>query len=135
MAKPVAITGVKAIDRRLRRLEPKVQRKYVRAAMRRAMKPVKAQVEIEAPRETGFLSQQVKIRARKGRRGTLGINVQIGENDFQGDTYYAAFQELGTQYMDAKDFMGRSYAMRADEARRIALDDLRDAVLREAKAK
>lgn len=123
----VKITGDKAIDKALRNLEAKVVKKVLRSAMRKAMKFVKKQVEAEAPvGETGVLSGSVRIAAAKRSRKYIGIDVSIGIGFFIGKTYYAGFIEFGTSEIEANPFMARAFEKCKEEARKIAIEAVRE---------
>ena len=95
----IVLTGIKEIDAKLKQLEPRIAKKVIRQAMRKAMGPVKSAVqEIErtGPMATGATAAAVKIRAGKSKkRGLIALQVRIGKGDYQGDQYYAAFGEFG----------------------------------------
>lgn len=131
----VIITGIEEIDRRLKTLSNRVRNKIVRAAMRKGMKLVQGRVQAKAPVDTGKLKRAVKVRAldaKYRRRGDLGIEVRIGEGDFKGDTFYAAFQEYGTRKMSGRHFMEAAYAEEGESARRITVNELLKKTLEEA---
>ena len=142
----LTILGRKPIDRAFQELPKRVAKKVVTQAMRRAMKPVATQVRANAPVQTGATKGAVKVRAAKRSRKGFGINVQIGEGDFKGDTFAAAFVEYGTQkrrkkstgqyvgQVRARHFMRRAYKQKKSEARRLADRAIAAGILREAKA-
>lgn len=118
MAKqPFIIKGIPAIEKAIRELEPKIAKKVIRKNIRKGLKPIKAEVEAQAPVESGATKASVKIRAMKGKRGRIGVNVQIGAGDFKGETFYAAFREYGTSKMEADPFMRRAFDNKAESAK------------------
>lgn len=129
----LVVTGLREIDRALKELEPKLGKKVIRQAMRKAMKPVKAAVEQNAPvGETGLLASSVKIKAAKKSRKSFGMDVRIGEQDWVGDTWYAAAQEYGTSRMAGSGFMRKAFDEQGDEAKAIALREIVAGLNREA---
>lgn len=112
------VTGLNEVRRAYRELPRRVAGKVVRGAIRQALKPVKAEVEKLAPRgETKLLAKSVKIRARpKVRRGVIAIDVRIGEGDFKGVTFYAAFVDLGTKLQPPQGFIERAFEATKDSA-------------------
>jgi HK97 gp10 family phage protein len=128
--------GVKELDRALKGLEPKVRRKVISRAIRTALKVVKAAVEAAAPvGESGNLRRSVVVRAVKGRkRGVIALEVRIGEGNFKGKTYYAAFIEFGTKDIPAHGFMRKAFDETKDQARIIAMNEILAGVKREAAA-
>jgi HK97 gp10 family phage protein len=151
------ITGDKKLDRALRKLEPKVAKKVLRKALRESLRPVKRKVEQLAPRgPTGQTHRNVKIlAATRTRKKVVRIRVVIGRGYFVGEQFYASFAELGTKRSGlgirrgivsritgrrtknvgqrAQHFMRRAYESTAPEARRIAIDEIRRGVEREAR--
>lgn len=138
------ITGIKEIDEALKELEPKLQKKVLRQAMRKSLKPVRDAVENQAPiGETGELAENVKIKAGKRKKDTIRLNVQVGAGDFTGDQYYASFVEFGhkvgsrklgdkRQEVPPDDFMKRGFDQTKNEARDTCLQLIKDGLLREA---
>ena len=57
MAKGITITGVKAIDKKLAKLEPKVQRRVVRKSMRKSMKDIQNDIRRVARPRIGWVPQ------------------------------------------------------------------------------
>lgn len=133
MAKGCIVIGIKEIDRALKSFEPRVAKKLVKAAMRKAMRPVKAAVEQNAPVDTGLLRSAVKIRASKKSRTSFGIDVRIGEQDWVGQTWYAAAQEYGTSRMEGTGFMRKAFDETGEEAKAIALRELLAGIEQETK--
>jgi HK97 gp10 family phage protein len=129
----VTITGDKKLDKALRGLEPRVAKKVIRQAMRRALKPVQAAVKREEPHgETGQLARSPKIRAgKRTRKGVITLFVLIGEKDFP-DGYYGAFKEYGTSKMPADPAMRRAYDETAARAKLQAIEEIRAGIDREA---
>ena len=143
------LTGVKGIDRALKQLEPALAKKAIRQGMRAALRPVKQAVRMAAPVRTGATKKAVKIRASKSRKkGVIGINVQIGKGDYQGERFYASFQEFGWKTgkrrdgvhkgrkrpharrpIPGKHFMKKAFDATKDKAR----DDAQAAILAKVK--
>jgi hypothetical protein len=128
----VAITGDKQLDRRLRALEPKVAKKYARTALRDALKPTAAAVKSAAPRGSGALAGQIKVRAAKRSRRGIAMKIQLGDDQAKTETaaaqrakrrwpFYAAIREFkgrGEGYM-GDTFKARESAIRADAMNRL----------------
>lgn len=126
------ITGVREIDKALRELEPKIAKKVLRQAMRKSMKVVQKAVKENVPVDEGQLRDAIKVRAGKRSRKGFTIEVQIGEGDFVGDTYYGAFQEYGTSKMEGKGFMRKAFDETAEQARKEAIELIRKGIEKEA---
>jgi HK97 gp10 family phage protein len=133
MAVRVVLIGVKELDRLLKGLEPRVARKVIRQAMRRALRPVMAAVQRNAPVDTGTLKAAIKLRAARARkRGQIILEVRIGEGDFKGKQFYAAMVEYGTSKQPAQGFMRRAFDATGDAAKRQALGAIMAGIEREA---
>ncbi len=137
----LVITGVKEIDRRLKRLEPAVQRRVVRGAMRRGLAIIKAEIEAEAPSDSGDTRRNVKVRAVKRRkRGSIELEARIEAVDqlkrTSGKTgktvFYPAVVQYGSDEQDANDFMTRAYDQKGEMARMVTLNKLRQGVEEQA---
>lgn len=131
----IVITGVKDIDRRLRDLPPKVQKKVIRQGMRAGLKVLQAAVEQEAPEKTGATKEHVVVRAVKGRkRGSIELEVRIAAEDelkktsANGKTY---FYPAIVQYM-YNPFMTRAFDSTGEAARQVTIAWIRNGVEREA---
>jgi HK97 gp10 family phage protein len=105
----ISVVGNRELQRKLRRLEVKLQKKIVRNAINRAILPVRDKAKSLAPVDSGILKSKIKrktkvkngvARARivTGTRMELGIPV-----DAKG--YYPAAIEFGTQHQPARSFM------------------------------
>lgn len=138
----LVITGLKEIDRRLARLEPRVQRKVVRKAMRSGMKVITVAVKALAPVLSGGMRSQVKTRAAKSRRrGEITVESRIEANDATKRTspktgktvFYPAIVEYGRDNAQANDFMARAYGEHGETARNTALRELRRGIETEAR--
>jgi HK97 gp10 family phage protein len=93
----VKITGVDAINRAFRELEPKLARKVIRSALRKGAKIVQAAEKQAAPQgETGILRKAIKVRASRVRKkNVISLGVIMGQGDFKGESFYGAFQNFG----------------------------------------
>lgn len=139
------ITGLKQVDRALKQLPDRVAKKVIRQAMRASMRPVKAAVVANAPVESGATKRAVKLRAAKSRKkGKIAIEVRIGAGDYQGDQYYAAFQEYGWRPgkrggprgapVPGKHFMLHAFESTSASAKDAAISAILTGVEREVKA-
>lgn len=111
------ITGIKEIDKALSELEPKLAKKIIRKTLRDSAKIVREEVKQTAPFETGELKAAVKVKAGRRRRNSISVQVQIGEGDFKGQTYYASFLEYGTKDIEPLGFMRKALDNKEDEVR------------------
>lgn len=140
-AKTVVITGIGSIDRKLKRLEPRVQKKVVRQSMRKGLKVVQAEVKVQVPVRTGLTKSAVAVRANKSRkRGTISLAVRISAKKpglvkyAKGRRFFTpAIVEYGRLGVAPNPFMRRSYEGAGRSARDVALDEIRTGVNREVK--
>lgn len=103
MESAVIITGDKKLDRALRSLPAKLQKKGVRKATRESARIVLNDAVRRAPKDTGRLASSLVVRVAKGGRGrrlprgTFGHSVQTRDGSmFVGDSFYGGFVEYGT---------------------------------------
>jgi Bacteriophage HK97-gp10, putative tail-component len=135
--KAVVITGIKAIDRKLRRLEPRVQRKVVRQSMRAGLKPMQAEVKSEVPVESGLTRSAVVVRSnRSRRRGVISLAVRIsGKKAGLVKTTKAGRRVFYPAVVEYKHdaFMRRSFDSKGKTSRDVAMDRIRRGVDEEVK--
>lgn len=136
----VVVTGIKEIDRRLRKLQPARQKAALRSAMRSGLKIVASATKAEAPVWTGTMKKNIKVRAAgKRRRGTIELEVRVASNDEtkrttkKGQTvFYPAVVEYGKKGTPPNPFMRRAFEATGERARKTTLAALRANVEREA---
>jgi HK97 gp10 family phage protein len=136
----VVITGVREIDRKLRLLEPRVQKKVVRQAMRAGLKILQAEVKVQVPVRTGLTRSAVQIRALRARkRGSVSLEVRISgkkeglivERKSGKRVFYPAVVEYGREGVAPDPFMRRSFEAKGEQAKDAALYKLLQGVLDE----
>jgi len=143
----LAITGIPKVDRALNALEPKVRRKVLSRAMGAGMKPVQARVKAEIAaatpnptvsgrpsQSTGATVRGVKVRATRGGRKSVGIDVRINQGAYVDKTFYAAFREFGTRKLPATHAMKRAFDATKRRARLEITIGIRKGALAEAAA-
>jgi len=106
----VSLIGDKRLNRKLRRLPLKVQRKVVRQALREAGRPVLATAKRIVPVRTGNLRDGLKLRAIKPRGGQFGVAIKTPTREdlglpATGGGYYPAHIELGTRNTPAQPYL------------------------------
>ena len=125
MKQAIIVTGIKEIDRKLKTLEPRIQKKVVRQGIRKGMKIIASEVKANAPVKYGITKANVKTRAvKKRQRGNIEIEVKIGGSD---DRLYKA-QSDGTKVFYPAiveyrfdPFMRRAFDTKGETARRTAM--------------
>ncbi len=136
----IAVTGIKAIDKKLRKLEAKVANQIVRRSMRESLGIVKAAVESNAPIDTGLMASAVKIRALKRSRKRIGMEVHIASKtpglkvtSASGETvFYPAIVQYGKRGQPPNPFITRAYDAKGPKARDVAIKKIIQGVEREA---
>lgn len=120
----IAMTGVEALDQKLKEIATKDGAKGINGAMRKALKEavtdiVLPQVLDLIPVDTGELEEQVKVRAIDRSRGKIGFAVGFKDPLFQGDTFYGGFIEFGFTapggvHVEADSYLRRALYPNAD---------------------
>jgi hypothetical protein len=89
----VFVTGLAQLDAKLAQLEPKLQKKFTRKALRAVAKKVvdaiKAIIQVEAFNK-GVLYKAFKVRALKRSRGRVGVSMFVDREKLFAD-YTAAY--------------------------------------------
>jgi len=94
----VIITGDEALDKLLKGLPLKVQKKLSTQATRKAAKEiVLPDAKSRVPVDTGDLEESLVVRSIKRSRFRIGHQVQTKDGFNQGDQFYGAFIEFGTK--------------------------------------
>ena len=116
------LTGVKEIDKKLKKIGPKISKKIVRKAMRPATKVVRDEAKANCPVDSGTLRQSIKVRAGKRSRQKIELLVTTSGTDnlFTGSAYYGGMVEWGTAHQTAQPFMRPAYDSKKNEAKKIA---------------
>ena len=91
----VQVEGLKELDAKLKDFDGKLAKTIVKRALRAGAKVTLTSARALAPQKTGRLRSAIKVMAGKSRKGYVSITVGIGKKWFEGDEFYAAFQEFG----------------------------------------
>ncbi len=96
------VTGVADIDKKLKRLPLKLQKKLTRQATRKAAKEVVLlHAKTNVPTNTGKLAASLAVRAAKARKGRFGHQTETKPGAYagadEGEQYPGAFLEFGTK--------------------------------------
>lgn len=126
MAKPgfdIRILGSRRLQKKLNKLERRVQGRIMREAAKDAMKPVVQVAKQRAPVETGKTQKYIKAAAYSSRNG-VGAMVRTGTRRQMGiepddPFYYPAAHEYGTSKMPARPFMRSALADRRRQVLRL----------------
>ena len=137
----IRLIGDKRLVKKFNRLPVALQKKILRPAMRKAMKPIKAMVQTLVPVDTGALkSGGFKIRALKRSRSRFGIILSAPPRAAIGISpaapgYYPIHLELGHGNVPMHSFMREGMERTKPQARRILANELRRRIAIEAKKK
>lgn len=119
------------IKQRMSELEERLVKREVGKAMRKAMRPVRDEVDRKVPVDTGDVKAHVVMRTSR-RKGNIyvRIGVQGGAKKAEGVPYYWRMVELGTKNQPAQPFMRPALEDNADEVARRAIEELRKAIFK-----
>jgi Bacteriophage HK97-gp10, putative tail-component len=133
----VIVTGVRDIDRKLKSLLPRLERKVIRQGMRAGLKLMAAEVKAQSPVETGATRRNVKVRSLRRRRNTISMEVRIKAVDelkrTSAKTGKTVFYPAIVEYK-RRHFMRRSFDAKKEAARKLTITTIRAGVEREIKA-
>lgn len=112
----ISMLGDKALTKKLGKLPGRLQKKVLRQAMRKAAKPILADIKqsISSIRVTGLhtdpLKKKTKIKSLKRSRNKIGVRITTPTRDELGipadsKWYWPAHIELGTSKEPAQPFM------------------------------
>jgi HK97 gp10 family phage protein len=137
----IFITGIKRIDKRLKLLPMKLQKKIIRQAIRDGLKIVRAEMEMQVPVDTGLTKENIEIKAFKKRKtGRVGMNVQISgkaaglvKHTKAGKRFfYPAVVEYGSKNHPPNPFGRRTFTGAGPAARDLTMQKILDGIEREA---
>ncbi len=138
MAGSIVVTGLKQIDSKLKTLEPKIQKKILRQAMRSGMKLVAQEALMRVPVLTGLLKRNIKLRAMKRKRNRVGLLVQVKSDPGFSKPYghgqvawYPAAVEYGHGKVPPHPYMRPAFDIKGGSAREKTLHELLEGINRE----
>ncbi len=107
----ISVLNDKALERKLAKIPGKMQKKIMKKAMRIAFRPVLTSARVNAPAgPTGQLKRKIRLRAVKGGKDFVGMQVRTGTRQELGilgnsKWYYPAHIETGTRFRKANPFL------------------------------
>lgn len=136
MPSGIAISGANELIYALQGMEPQLARRVLATAMRKAAAPVLRAAKSRAPvsvdgshgNPPGTLRDSLKIRARKRRKGQVGVIVQTRGGDYKGKAFYGAFIEYGTCKMAAMPYLRPAFDTQKMIAQAIAIREIRQGI-------
>lgn len=128
-SKSIVITGVKEIDRELKKLEAIDAKKAIRKGIRAGLDVILAQTKQIVPVRSGKLKKSLKKKALKRRKGRIGYKIVTAptkkEKEANPDLYLpGAAIEFGTESTPQNDFMKRAFEEKKAEAEAIVLSEI-----------
>ena len=126
------IKGAKKLQRKMAKLERKVQNRVMLKAMKDAMQPVVPAAQARAPVERGRLRKYIKVTTKNSRKVGLLAMVQTGTRKQLGipadnKYYYPSAIEYGTRHISARSFLRRALGSKRNQV----LDDFGRNIRRE----
>jgi HK97 gp10 family phage protein len=126
----VIITGIREIDKRLKKLPGAVAKKVIRRSMRDGLKIVAAEIKSQVPVLTGLTKSAVQVRAVKSRkRNSISLETRIGSKK-EGlivhpksgkPVFYPAVVEYGREGVAPNPFMRRAYDSKGEAAKQVTI--------------
>lgn len=145
----MALEGVDALNRKLKEFGPKLQQRYIRAALRAGMKPVldqaKANIPVWVPPEhssglhrtykgrlvsAGFAKRSLRIITTQIKDGAASALLGVRREAY----YVLQYIERGTSKYPAHPWLAPSFKARKDQALKAFADKLREGVEKLAKS-
>jgi HK97 gp10 family phage protein len=142
----IVLQGAKALERKLKQLPAKAEANVWRQGLRAGAKIIQSQAVADAPKKSGFLAKNIKVRAMKRKKGRIGILVQTSKGFYRGDDFYAAFQELGfhigarrlvaaRRFIAGRHYMDHAFKSKSQQAADVTLATMKAGIEREAAAR
>lgn len=138
------VSGQRAISRAMKRLGPKLAKKPIRKGARAGAKVLAAEVRRRAPKRTGNLRKQVKVRAGKRSRNRIEVLASTGDprsaNLNSGDGFYGGMVNYGRGpggwhrgRIDGSHFIEESFDDKKEKAEQVAAETIADETNKELK--
>jgi len=146
MAGDVKVTGLQEFGSVLDMLSTKVERQYIREAVKKGAEVLRAEAEARAPKASGEMARKITVKTQVARRagafiafiGVRYMKIVAASTRRPGKApstedagFYARFVELGRPgksghtHQQAHPFMGPAFQAKAEEAERAVADELR----------
>lgn len=122
---------VRKLNRKLKTLESKIEKKITRQALRAGAKVIAKEAKLRAPIDEGGLKRRIKVWALKRSRKRIGVLVGTSAKEYTGDQFYGAFVEYGTSKMPARPWLAPAAEAKGDEAARIVEQKIAEGIERE----
>ena len=120
----IRVEGLEALDRRLRELPPKIERKVLRTALRGTANKVATRLRAGTPRRTGATAGRVRVQARVNKQE--GAFAKVSYRGRSAATI--RMRERGTVRQPPRPFFRAAVSGWEGQVTRDLHDALRDAV-------
>lgn len=112
------IIGGKALDKALKQLGPKFEKRIAKGAIRAGARVIAKQAKANAPKESGALKRSIQVVTRKTKGADVAVVTRHKKKDIkQGKgTAYAHIIEFGSKYIPARPFLRPALDSKAKEA-------------------
>lgn len=110
----ISLVGDKKLQKTLKKLALKDQKKLVRSELRKAAKPILRDTIANAPKtaeSSGDLKKSIKLRAIKRSRNKIGVRIVAGAetgSEALKRLGYATYTEWGSKNQAAQKFMRKA---------------------------
>lgn len=120
------IKGLEQLISKLNNLPEKLEKKVIRAAVRKGAILVRDKAREKAPVKTGTLKKSIKIRSNKVANGIISFKIGPTNDKKKGtDVFYGRFIEFGTSKMAAKPFMRPALDESETEVLNVVIDNIK----------
>lgn len=108
----VRIEGLDAFKAQLDRLDFGKRQEVLEKSGLEIVEPLRRQASLNAPRDTGFLAENIFAVIEKKSTSIDSLTVLVGPGK---KAFYGIFQEYGTAHHPAQEFLGPALEDTADE--------------------
>lgn len=117
------ISGFDEVLKVFKTLEPKLQKKALRPALRAGAKVIQKSAKQKAHRDSGLNAKFIKVKSLKRSRGQIGVMIQTGTREQlqipkSDKGYYPFTEEFGTRKRPAHAYMKPALSEKHQEATR-----------------
>lgn len=128
------VKGLEDLISKLNSLPEKLEKKVLRAAIRKGANIIRDKARAYVPVDTGELRKSITVSGAKYRKGTIALSIKPRKNKKRGiSVFYGKFIEYGTSKMAAKPFMRPAYDEAEKEVLDVVINDIKSKVNEVAK--
>jgi HK97 gp10 family phage protein len=98
------MTGAKELSKLLKKLPVKVEKNFMRQAVRAGARVVVKDARKRVPKNTGNLAKSLGVVSRRAKNITMSVKARSGKKQ-KNDGFYGRFIEFGTRKMAARPFL------------------------------